>query len=407
MHRRRFLGLAAGAGLLSLGGGAWAATAGGGGKRLIVILLRGGVDGLSIVVPYTEAAYYEQRPRIAIPRPGAAGGGLALDADFALHPALSGLIPLWREGRLAFIHAAGSPNPTRSHFDAQRYIETGTPGQDMTADGWMNRLLAALPGPHAPTDAVAVGATLPRILRGKMAVADVVLNGGADAGPRSGRADAGDAFDRLYAGEDALGRAYRQGRAARAQLTADMAKEQQIADHGAPSAYGAAAPLARLARLVATDPTIRLAFADFGGWDTHVAQGDTRGRLAAHLRGLGDGLPALARGLGAAWAETVVVVLSEFGRTVHENGDSGTDHGHGNVIWVLGGAVAGGRVYGEWPGLATAQLYQRRDLAVTTDFRLPLAAILERHLRLDDKAIEAVFPGLPPSRPDLRQLLTA
>ena len=166
--RRRVLGAAAGAAVLPLGGGAWAAAAEGGPQRLIVILLRGAVDGLNVVVPYTEHAYYAARPTIAIGRPGSADGALPLDDRFALHPALAGLMPLWRQGTLAFVHAAGSPDPNRSHFEAQRYIESGTPGRQTTADGWMNRLLQALPGPRGPTDAVSLGPTLPRSFRGNV-----------------------------------------------------------------------------------------------------------------------------------------------------------------------------------------------------------------------------------------------
>jgi uncharacterized protein (DUF1501 family) len=402
MNRRAFLKLSTGAALLPLPGPALAADAGP--RRLIVVLLRGAVDGLSIVVPYGDKAYAEHRPTLAVPRPGATDGGLALDADFALHPSLGALMPLWAERQLAFIHAAGSPDPTRSHFDAQRYIETGTPGQDRTPDGWMNRLLAAMPPPHGPTEAIALGATVPRILWGRMAVANVARRGGAGGRLPFDEPAVAAAFDRLYAGDDPLGRAYREGRAARAQLTADLEGADKNADGGAPPAYGTPAEMARLARLIAADPTIRLAFADYGGWDTHVNQ---KGPLAARLKALGTGLDTLAKGLGPLWADTVVVVLSEFGRTVAENGDHGTDHGHGNAIWLLGGAVAGGKVYGEWPGLAPDKLYQRRDLAVTTDFRCALAAILERHLRLDDKALAAVFPALPASPPDLRKMLTA
>jgi uncharacterized protein (DUF1501 family) len=402
MQRREFFRLSAGAALLPMAGRARAAAEPT--KRLVVILLRGAVDGLAVVGPYKEAAYYEARPTLAIPRPGGADGGLALDADFALHPALSGLMPLWTERQLAFIHAAGSPDPTRSHFDAQRFIETGTPGQNRTPDGWMNRLLAALPPPHGATEAVALGAILPRILSGRMAVANVPRRGDVAGKSPLDQKAVGEAFDQLYAGDGAQDRAYREGRAARAQLAADLVGADKTADAGAPPAYGMAAEMARLARLLAADPTIRLGFADYGGWDTHVNQ---QGQLAARLKALGGGLSALAKGLGPQWAATVVVVLSEFGRTVHENGDAGTDHGHGNAIWLLGGAVAGGKVYGEWPGLSPSQLYQRRDLAVTTDFRCALATILERHLRLDDKALSAIFPSLPASPPDLRKMLTA
>jgi uncharacterized protein (DUF1501 family) len=390
--------------LLTLGQGAWAAAAAGSQRRLVVILLRGAVDGLSVVIPCAEEAYYDARRSIAIAPPGKPDGALALDGHFGLHPALASLMPLWSERHLAFIHAAGSPDPTRSHFDAQLYLENGTPGQSTTRDGWMNRLLLALPGPRGGTDAVSIGPTLPRILAGKAPVAAVPL------GPNSAQAlpidqpDIGGAFDRLYSGDDVLGKSYREGRETRAKLV-ELLKERRIADNGAPLPTGFPGQAARLAQLIRRDPAIRLAAIGLGGWDTHINQGGPKGQLAARLRPLAEGIAAFARGSGESWRDIVVVVLSEFGRTVRENGNGGTDHGHGNVVWVLGGAVNGGRVYGDWPGLAPAQLYQRRDLAVTTDFRSVLAVILTRHMRLADRQLEAVLPGAPPEPAELTQLI--
>jgi uncharacterized protein (DUF1501 family) len=321
---------------------------------------------------------------------------------------LAPLLPMWNENRLAFIHAAGSPDPTRSHFDAQQYIENGTPGRTATPDGWMNRALAALPGPRSPTDALSVGATLPHILKGRVGVANLPLGPRAAEPMPIDRPDVASAFDRLYAGNDRQSEAYRQGREARRQLVADMANdEQKMADNGAPPAAGFPAIAGRLARLIARDPHIRLAFVSLGGWDTHIRQGNHAGQLANRLRPLADGLAALAQGLGQGWNDTVLVVISEFGRTVHENGNGGTDHGHGNVVWVMGGPVKGGRIYGEWPGLAAAQLYQGRDLAITTDYRHPLAAILERHLRLDDAALGKIFPDLPSAHGNFADILAA
>jgi uncharacterized protein (DUF1501 family) len=407
MNRRDFLRLSAGTALLPLGGGAWAATAAGGPGRLVVILLRGAVDGLNVVVPCSERAYYEARPTIAIGRPGTTDGALPLDGRFGMHPSLAALLPLWGDNKLAFIPAAGSPDPTRSHFDAQLFIENGTPGRSATPDGWMNRLLAALPSPHGPTEAVSIGPTLPQILKGHEPVANLELGPGAATPRPIDRPEISKVFDQLYARSDAIGRAYREGRAARTELVGNLASEMQQADNGAPPPNGFPAIAAQLAHLMARDRGIRLAFASLGGWDTHVDQGNQKGQLANHLRPLGDGLAALANGLGKEWDDTVVVVLSEFGRTVHENGGGGTDHGHGNVIWVLGGRVRGGRIYGEWPGLGEAQLYQRRDLAVTTDYRSAIAAILERHLRLDDRRLAQIFPDQPPTRSNLEQMLAA
>jgi uncharacterized protein (DUF1501 family) len=407
MKRRDFMGLAGGAALAPMLGPISAARADAAPQRLVVVMLRGAVDGLNVVVPYDQQAYYDSRPTIAIQKPGAENGALQLDGRFALHPALAGLMPLWSENKLAFIHAAGSPDPSRSHFDAQQFIENGTPGHPSTADGWMNRTLAALPGTRSPTDALSVGPVLPFILRGPVAVANLPLGPNAAQPMAIDQPQVASAFDKLYSGNDKQSLAYRQGREARTELVADMASdEQKMADNGAPPANTFPAMASRLAGLMTKDQHIRLAFAALGGWDTHVNQGNHDGQLAGRLKPLGDGLAAFAQALGASWDDTVVVVISEFGRTVHENGNRGTDHGHGNVIWVAGGRVNGGKVYGDWPGLATAQLYQGRDLAVTTDYRHVLATLIERHMRLPDATMAKIFPGMPAPRENLGQILS-
>jgi uncharacterized protein (DUF1501 family) len=407
MHRRSLLKLPLAAALLPLGPGAWAASAEGGPRRLVVIMLRGAVDGLNVVVPYAETAYYRLRHSIAIALPGQPDGVLPLDRRFGMHPALAGLMPLWQGQNLAFVHAAGSPDPTRSHFDGQRYIENGTPGNDTTPDGWMNRLLGVLPGPHGPTEAISMGPTLPRILSGRMPATNFPLGPEAARPSPIDEAPIGAAFDRIYAQDGVLGRDYREGRAARARLVADLAAEERRADGGAPPPRGFPQEAARLAYLIQRDPSIRLAFFALGGWDTHVEQGGSSGQLGRHLRPLGNGIAALATGLGRAWRDTAIVVLSEFGRTAAENGDAGTDHGHGSVIWVVGGGIAGGRVYGEWPGLEPHQLYQHRDLAVTTDFRIVLATLLRSHLGLEAGEIAAVFPDLPAGGGDVSMLVAS
>jgi uncharacterized protein (DUF1501 family) len=370
-----------------------------------VILLRGAVDGLSVVIPYADELYYRERQSITIAPPSKPDGALALDGHFGLHPALASLMPLWTERRLAFVHAAGSSDATRSHFDAQLYLENGTPGEATTRDGWLNRLLLALPGPRGATDAIGVGPTVPRILAGKAPVATFPLGpNGAQPLPID-QPQIASAFDRLYSGNDDLAKSYREGRTARAQLIGALSRERMIADNGAPPPTGFPGQAVRLAQLIRRHPAVRVAAMGLGGWDTHINQGNQKGQLADHLRPLGDGLAALARGSGEAWRDTVVIILSEFGRTFRENGNRGTDHGHGNVIWVLGGGVNGGRIYGDWPGLAPAQLYQRRDLAVTTDFRSVLAAVLERHMRLGDRQLEAVLPGAPSATPALAKII--
>ena len=405
MNRRDFLWLMTAPASLPLTPAAWAFTGEDAPKRLIVVFLRGAVDGLNVVVPCADRGYYDARQTIAIGPPGADGGALPLDGHFGLHPALVGLTPLWTDNKLAFVHAAGSTDPTRSHFDAQLFIENGTPGRKSTPDGWMNRLLAELPGPHGPTVALSIGAILPQILKGKLPVANLPLGPQAARAMPLDRAGISQAFDLLYARDDAVSAAYREGRAARAELIGNLPSETLQADNGAPPPNSFPAQAARLAYLLAKDRHIRLAFTSLGGWDTHVNQGSQKGQLARHLGLLGDGIVTLAKRLGKDFNDTVIIVLSEFGRTVHENGNGGTDHGHGNVIWVLGGRIRGGQIYGDWPGLTTKQLYQGRDLAVTTDFRLVLAAVLERHLGLTGEQLDRIFPGLPPARSGIERML--
>lgn len=398
MNRRRFLkatALVPALTLLPLGRYGWAARAPEGersAKRLVVVFLRGAVDGLNVVIPYRESAYHDGRPTIAIPERGD-GAALALDDRFGLHPALAGLLPLWKERQLAFVHACGSPDPTRSHFDAQDYMESGTPGRKSTGDGWMNRLLATLPATRDEPRAVSFGPTLPRILDGRRPVSNVAVGKQAGKPMAIDRAPISNAFDRMYQGNDALSVAYREGQAARRRMLALLEQDMEQSNNDAPSALGFAGIAEQAGRLLARDPGIRLAFLAVGGWDTHVNQGGATGPLANHLRPLGDGLAALARLLGPGFADTTIVVMSEFGRTVNENGNGGTDHGHGNVLWLLGGGVHGGKVYGTWPGLAPEALYEGRDLAATTDFREALAAVLTGHLGLSSSDLTTVFPG--------------
>jgi uncharacterized protein (DUF1501 family) len=270
----------------------------------------------------------------------------------------------------------------------------------------MNRLLAAMPGlSRDPTEALAVGATLPQILKGRRPVANLPLGPAAGSPLAIDKPEIANAFDRLYSGKDAIGQAYRQGRMARAELIAGLVASPEPADSGAPAPNGYPAVASRLAGLMSHNRKIRVVVVSLGGWDTHVRQGNHTGQLAERLRPLGDGLAAFAEALGPVWQDTAVVVLSEFGRTVRENGDGGTDHGHGNVVWVLGGAVRGGRIYGEWPGLASDALYEGRDLAVTTDFRTVLAAVTARHLRVPDRALGALFPGFSPPHSDVDRII--
>lgn len=370
-------------------------------KKLVVVLLRGAVDGLSVVAPYGEREYAANRPQIALAAPGAEDGLIKLDSLFGLHPSLSPLKRHWDGGKLAFVHASGSPDPTRSHFDAQDYFESGTPGRKSTPDGWMNRLLAALPGEPAPTRAISLGQTPPRIFAGTASVASLGL--GPNAMQRRAIDDpklqAG--LAKLYAHDAQLSSTLRDTTEGRGEMSRSMAAGEggksmdPSADAGAPSARSFAADARRLGTLIRKDPHTQLAFTAVGGWDTHVNQGGARGQLANRLASLGEGLDALAAGLGDAYRDTVIVVASEFGRTLRQNGNGGTDHGRGNVIWLLGGPVAGGQVLGEWPGLDTSALADGRDLAVRTDFRQVLSPLLQRHLGLSETALATVFPQAP------------
>lgn len=411
MNRREFLRnalMASGATLLTVGTRGWAAKlsdAVAGERRLIVVFLRGAVDGLNVVVPYADDRYYEARPTIAIPKAGQNGGVHDLDGYFGLHPALAAVLPLWQNKTMAFVQASGSPDPNRSHFEAQAYMETGTPGVANTPDGWMNRLLGTLPGPHTPTEALSLGPTVPRILSGPNAVSNLPLGRNADHPLPLDRPRIADAFAALYQGNTALDKAFAEGQLARGQLMRDLQKDMNNSYNGAPSVIGFANDTQRLARLMSNDSSIRLAFLAVGGWDTHVGEGSAKGQLANHLQALAEGLAALVQGLGRTYDDTAILVMSEFGRTFRENGNAGTDHGHGNVMWLMGGKVNGGKVYGDWPGLAGEQLYQNRDLAVTTDFRQVISTVLARHLRLPDNQLERVFPDGLGMRVDLSAVL--
>jgi uncharacterized protein (DUF1501 family) len=412
MKRREFLQLTllSTSDLLLLGENGWAARAAvddKNPKRLVVVFLRGAVDGLNVVVPYSESAYYAARPSIAIPRPGETGGAVKLDRHFALHPALSPLMPLWEKGTLAFVHASGSPDSSRSHFDAQDYMETGTPGLKTTPDGWLNRLVGVLPGTRSATEAISVGPTLPRILSGRAVATNLALGKAAIQPMALDRPEMREAFDELYKGNDALSVAYREGQSSRKQLLSKLTEEMTEADKGAPSPVGFADQARKLARLISRDATIKVAFVGLGGWDTHINQGSVAGQLPNRLKALGETLATFVQTLGPAYADTVIVVMSEFGRTVHENGNTGTDHGHGNVMWVMGGKIRGGQVYGQWPGLSGNELYEGRDLAVTTDFREVISAVLEAQFGLSSTQLDKVFPNGPKPSRDIREIIRA
>jgi len=363
-------------------------------KILITIFQRGAVDGLNMVVPFGEQDYYAARPSIAIPRPGAAESAIDLDGFFGLHPRLAPLKPLWDARQLAIVHASGSPDGTRSHFDAQDYMETATPGVKSTPDGWLNRYLHAREHADAtPFRAVALAGQLPRMLQGTAPALAITQLGqfGIRAGQASEMVQASFESEYAAAADAVLHRTGGQAFDAVKMLkSADPAKYQP--ENGAEyprSAYGDA--LRQIAQLVKADVGLEVAFAEAGGWDTHVNQGASAGQLGARLDDFGRGIAALARDLGDRMADIVILTMSEFGRAVAENGNRGTDHGHGNAMFVIGGQVRGGKVHGRWPGLAREQRYDGRDLAVTTDFRSVFAEVVRGHLGVTDTS--KIFPG--------------
>jgi uncharacterized protein (DUF1501 family) len=369
-------------------------------KVLITIFQRGAVDGLNMVVPFGEQDYYAARPSIAVPRPNAPDGAVDLDGFFGLHPRLAPLKPLWDSRQLAIVHASGSPDGTRSHFDAQDYMESGTPGVKSTQDGWLNRYLHAREHASAtPFRAVALAPQLPRSLQGVEPA--LALNQIGQFGIRAGQSTdmVQASFESEYAAaaDKVLNRTGGQAFDAVKMLkSADPSKYQP--ENGAEyprSAYGEA--LRQIAQLVKADVGLEVAFAEAGGWDTHVNQGASVGQLAQRLNDFSQGIAALARDLGDRMADVVILTMSEFGRAVAENGNRGTDHGHGNAMFIIGGGnVRGGKVYGRWPGLAREQRYDGRDLAVTTDFRSVFNEVVHAHLGLADT--RTVFPGFNSSQ---------
>jgi uncharacterized protein (DUF1501 family) len=361
-------------------------------QRLVVIFQRGAADGLNIVVPNGDPQYYAMRPNINIPRKAV----LDLDGFFGLHPSLASFQPLWQQRHLAIVHAAGSPDPTRSHFDAQDFMESGTPGVKVTDDGWLNRSLHAMPppSPKSPFRAIALGPSLPRILSGaEPAVAMNNINDFSIGGRNSKVSPAATAFEAMYnhsvdsvlhgTGEETFD-------AVKMLKASDPAKYTPASGANYPKGrFGDS--LRQLAQLIKSNLGVQIAFADIGGWDHHVNEGSTEGQIANVLTEFSQSIAAFWTDLGDLGEDTVVVTMSEFGRTARENGNRGTDHGHANVMFVLGGPVRGGKVYGRWPGLDQSQLYEGRDLALTTDFRQVIGEAVARHM--GNQNLANVFPG--------------
>jgi uncharacterized protein (DUF1501 family) len=358
------------------------------GKVLVVVFQRGGMDGLNVVVPFKDPAYYKLRPNIAVSEP-AAGEESAIDLNgfYGLHPALAPLKSIYDKGHLAIIHAAGSPDNTRSHFDAQDYMELGTPGTRSTPDGWLNRSLAGRSGALTPLRGVAMTARTPRMLAGDTPT--LTISSIDEFRLRNQQLSS--SLQKLYANTtDPL---FRQGGESLFQAMATLHQVQATIPEStttfANNRFGRS--MKQIARLIKSDVGLEIAFAEIEGWDTHVNEGGAKGQLANRLKELGEGLSAFYHDLGDRMEDVVAVTMSEFGRTARENGNRGTDHGHANVMFVLGGNVRGGRVLGRWPGLAPEVLYEGRDLDLTTDYRAVCSEVLQRHLEI--KSSTAIFPG--------------
>jgi uncharacterized protein (DUF1501 family) len=373
-----------------------ATTAAANRKKLVVLFQRGAADGLNIVVPYQEKNYYAMRPSIALQQKDV----LDLDGFFGLHPAMAAFKPLYQEGHLAIIHAAGSTDTTRSHFDAQDYMESGTPGVKSTPDGWLNRALVDGPAPSGPGGkpsafrAVALGTQVPRTLQGKVPAIAVTNLADFSVGGKGAQPSAiSNAFEAMYdQSTDAVlhGTGQETFEAVKMLKSADPAKYQPAAGVTYPNTpFGSS--LKQIAQLLKANLGVEAAFTDIGGWDTHQNQGGATGQLANRLTEFSNGIAAFWKDMGAESENITLVTMSEFGRTARQNGTGGTDHGHANVMFVLGGQVRGGKVYGKWPGLSDGQLNEGRDLAVTTDFRKVLGEAAYK--TLGSRNMEIVFPG--------------
>lgn len=364
------------------------------GQRLVVIFQRGAVDGLNVVVPYREKNYYSMRPTIGIPQKQV----LDLDGFFGLHPAMAAFQPLYQQGHLAIVHAAGSPSMNRSHFDAQDFMESGTPDVTSTRDGWLNRALQAQDAccreHHTAFRALAMGPEVPLTLAGSIpAIAITNVNGFAVAGRGPVISPAAQAFEAMYAdtGDHILHAAGDETFDAVKMLRdADPAQYQPANSASYPnSEFGNS--MRQIAQLLKANLGVEAAFTDVLGWDTHHAQGGVEGQLSNRLRDFSDSIAAFWRDMGDSAENVTLVTMSEFGRTAHENGTGGTDHGHANAMFVLGGHVKGGKVYGRWPGLSNEQLNQGRDLAMTTDYRQVLGEVVTRTLGAEN--LNLIFPG--------------
>jgi uncharacterized protein (DUF1501 family) len=392
MDRRHFVRAGIGSALALAGARLWAAT-GAGTTKLLVVMLRGAYDGASLLVPYTSDFYYRSRPTIAVARPGSASPGAAirLDADWGLNAAAKDtLLPIYARKQLAFVPFCGSSDTSRSHFQAQDLMEMGQ-GEGRALDyssGFLNRLVQALGG-DPRSGGVAFTNNLTLAFKGAAPVPNVSLRGGARATLPEGE---GERIAAMYEGTP-LAAVAAAGIETRREVSQQLMTEMAESARGAGPARGFEAQARVIGKLMSAKPAFSIGFVDVGGWDTHVNQGATQGALATNLEGLTLGLAALAQEMGPLWPSTVVVVMSEFGRTARENGNRGTDHGHGNTLWVAGGGVAGGRVAGEQVPVDERHLFQNRDFPVLNDYRSVLAHLFARMYGLDEARSDRVLPG--------------
>jgi len=375
---------------------------------IIAIFQRGAADGVSMVVPFGDRSYASVRPQIAIPEPksGNADSAIDLDGFFGLHPALAPFKAIYSAGHLAIVHAVGSPDNTRSHFDAQDYMESATPGRKGTPDGWLNRYMQTNKNLKAtPFRAVAFSANTPRSLLGSAPA--IAMTNISDFGVRAGQGNnqVAQSFEALYAqtGSDML-----QGTGKEAFEAVKMLKKANPQQYGASN--GANYPrspfgqsLLQIAQLIKANIGLEVAFADRSGWDTHANQGSSRGQLANQLQDFSQAITALYQDLGDRMRNIVILTMTEFGRTIRQNGSGGTDHGHASCLFALGGPVNGGKVYGKWPGLAPEQLNEGRDLALTTDFRDVFSEVAARHMGAPN--LNLIFPGFNPNPANFRGLI--
>lgn len=378
-------------------------------KVLVTIFQRGAVDGLNMIVPHGDAEYYELRRSIAVPRPGKNDGAIDLDGHFGLHPAMRPLESFWKSKQLGIIHAAGSPDNTRSHFDAQDYMESGTPGVKGTRDGWLNRALqATTEKEESPFRAVSMTQSLPRALYGK--APSVAMTNLSDFTIKAGlyTTDLKGGFEGIYEqnAKDTLGETGKETFEA-VNFLKSANPAQYKPENGAVypnTEFGRS--MMQIAQLIKAGVGLEIAFTDTGReirWDTHTNQGGARGQLANFLGTFSQAIAAFATDLGKRMDDVLVLTMSEFGRTARENGSRGTDHGHGNAMLVLGNSVKGGKVYGDWKGLRNDQLNEGRDLAVTTDFRDVFAEVSQKHMGA--KNLKAVFPNYSAQASKFRNFL--